>query len=289
MENLSTFPFVFVILLQILPSAPVTVFTTAPIVEVRESQAASLSCEFKTEKDEQPRIEWKKTRGTSSSSPDFVYFGEEFRKNFKGRASMRGATVVLEGVTQEDAGEYRCEVSAALDNVQLGEANITLIVLVPPQIPLCEIPSRALTGAAVEMRCREHHGVPAATYTWYKDKKALHLSPVNSTYTLNPRTGVLMFTSVTKTDTGQYHCEARNKAGPPKSCEGIHMKIDDLNVPAIIGGVVVVCLVIALCTFGAFYAHRHGFFSKHRGRNTRYSPPPEEKQQDFKHTHSFML
>ncbi|XP_076159116.1 junctional adhesion molecule 2A [Alosa pseudoharengus] len=312
MEHLFTSPLVFVILLQIVPSVPVSVFTTAPIVEVRENKDAELSCEFKTERDEHPRIEWKKTRGMRSSSPDFVFFEGEFRKSFKGRAHMDGATIKLKRVTQEDAGEYRCEVSAATDTVQLGEANITIIVLVPPQTPSCEIPSRVLTGAGVEMRCREPHGVPAATYTWYKDNKALRPS-FNATYTINPHTGVLMFTSVTKADTGQYHCEARNKAGPPKSCEGVHVKIDDLNVPAIIAGVVVVCLVIALCVFGACYAHRHGFFSRHRGRsfwitqcqgaahisrqnlnrtedmNTRYSPPPEEKQQDFKHTHSFML
>lgn len=288
MEHLFTSPFVFVILLQIFPSAPVTVYTEAPVVEVREDEIATLSCVYKTQIDQQPRIEWKKTKGMRSSSPDFVYFQGELRKNFKGRAEIKGATIKLKAVTQEDAGEYRCEVSAAKDTVQLGEANITLIVLVPPQTPSCEIPSSALTGAMVEMRCSEPHGVPASTYTWYKDKKVLRPS-TNGSYTINTHTGALMFTSVTKADTGQYHCEARNKAGPAKSCDGIHMKIDDLNVPAIAAGVVVICLVIALCIFGACYAHRHGFFSRHRGRNTRYSPPPEEKQQDFKHTHSFML
>lgn len=48
---------------------------------------------------------------------------------FEGRASIDGATVTLRKVTQEDAGDYRCEISASLDSVVLGEANVTLKVL----------------------------------------------------------------------------------------------------------------------------------------------------------------
>lgn len=48
---------------------------------------------------------------------------------FEGRATIDGATVMLQRVTQEDAGEYRCEISAPLDSVILGETNITLKVL----------------------------------------------------------------------------------------------------------------------------------------------------------------
>lgn len=48
---------------------------------------------------------------------------------FEGRATIEGATVTLHKVTQEDAGDYRCEISASLDSVVLGEANVTLKVL----------------------------------------------------------------------------------------------------------------------------------------------------------------
>lgn len=49
--------------------------------------------------------------------------------SFEGRATIEGATVTLKRVTQEDAGEYRCEISAPLDSVSLGETNVTLKVL----------------------------------------------------------------------------------------------------------------------------------------------------------------
>lgn len=48
---------------------------------------------------------------------------------FEGRATIQGATVTLKKVTQEDAGEYRCEISAPLDAVSLGETKVTLKVL----------------------------------------------------------------------------------------------------------------------------------------------------------------
>lgn len=48
---------------------------------------------------------------------------------FEGRATIEGATVTLQRVTQEDAGDYRCEISAPLDSVSLGETNVTLKVL----------------------------------------------------------------------------------------------------------------------------------------------------------------
>lgn len=51
---------------------------------------------------------------------------------FEGRATIAGATVMLKKVTQEDAGQYRCEISAPLDSVTLGETNVTLKVLGKP-------------------------------------------------------------------------------------------------------------------------------------------------------------
>lgn len=58
--------------------------------------------------------------------PDFLFCSSG---SFEGRATIEGATVKLRKVTQEDAGEYRCEISAPQDSVSLGETNVTLKVL----------------------------------------------------------------------------------------------------------------------------------------------------------------
>lgn len=284
MEGTSLYlPFV-ILLMQCSPSAPVTVTTNMRKVEVREFTDAELSCVFLTEKEQNPRIEWKK-KGKDVS---FVYYGGHFRGPFEGRATIEGATVTLKRVTQEDAGEYRCEISAPRDTVSLGETNVTLKVLVPPHTPSCEIPSGAVTGSVVQLRCRDQQSIPPATYSWYKDNQPI--SPprhANATYLINSHTGILEFKAVAKEDTGRYSCLASNGVGPPKMCEGKHMTIEDVNISAVVATVVVVCLVIIICGCGGFLLHRNGFFSRHRGRsNVNYIPPPQE---DFKHTQSFML
>ncbi|KAM3856976.1 junctional adhesion molecule 2A [Diretmus argenteus] len=311
MERTLLFLPLVILLMQCSPSVPVTVSTKKHKVEVREFADAELSCTFQTERDQNPRIEWKK-KGKDVS---FVYYEGQFKAPFEGRASIEGATVTLRRVTQKDAGEYRCEISAPFDPVSLGETNITLKVLVPPHIPSCEIPSSAVTGSVVQLRCRDHQSIPPATYAWYKDNHPI--SPprnANATYLINKNTGILEFKSVAREDTGQYHCRASNGVGPDKTCVGNHMTIKDVNVVAVVAAVVVVCLLLVICGCGGFLLHRNGFFSPgHRGRsfwisqchgaahissqtlhrsddksNVNYVPPTEEPQ-DFKHTQSFML
>lgn len=60
------------------------------------------------------------------STSDLLFF---LSGPFEGRATIEGATVTLKKVTQEDAGEYRCEISAPKDSINLGETNVTLKVL----------------------------------------------------------------------------------------------------------------------------------------------------------------
>ncbi|XP_029373767.1 junctional adhesion molecule 2A isoform X4 [Echeneis naucrates] len=286
MEGTSLYLPIAILLMQCSPSVPVTVSTMRHNVEVREFSDAVLSCIFHTERDQNPRIEWKK-KGKDVS---FVYFDGHFRGPFEGRATIEGATVKLQRVTQEDAGEYRCEISAPFDSVILGETNVTLKVLVPPHTPSCEIPSSAVTGSMVQLRCRDQQGIPPATYSWYKDSQPISLPrQANATYVINSHTGVLEFKAVAKEDTGRYSCMASNGVGPDKMCDGKHMTIEDVNITAIVAAVVVVCLVVMVCGCGGLLLHRNGFFSRHRGRsNVNYIPPPQEHQ-DFKHTQSFML
>ncbi|XP_056444739.1 junctional adhesion molecule 2A isoform X2 [Gadus chalcogrammus] len=288
----------------------VTVTTTRHKVEVREFADAELSCQFNTERENNPRIEWKK-KGQDVS---FVYYDGHFKGPFEGRATIQGATVTLRRVTQKDAGEYRCEISAPMDSVSLAETNITLRVLVPPHTPHCEIPSSAVTGSVVQLRCRDHQSIPPATYSWYKDKQQLHPARnANASYLIDKHNGMLEFKAVSKDDSGQYSCLASNGVGTPKMCDGNHMSID-VSVVAVVAAVVV-CLMLVAVACGVVLLRRNGFFSRHRGRsfwisechdtphissqnlhrtedtsNVNYVPPPQEVQpQDFKHTQSFML
>ncbi|KAK7877131.1 hypothetical protein WMY93_032157 [Mugilogobius chulae] len=168
--------------------------------------------------------------------------------------------------TQDDAGEYRCEISAPLDSVNLGETNVTLKSAgFPPHTPSCEIPPPP-SPAVVRLRCHDHRA-SLLPYSWYKDSQPIS-SPrhANDTYvlTLAPEK-VLEFKSVSKDDSGRYSCLASNGIGTPKMCEAKNMTIEDVNVTAVVVAVLVIGLIVAICSCGGVLLHRNGFFSRHRG------------------------
>uniref|UniRef100_A0A3Q0T3H4 Junctional adhesion molecule 2b n=1 Tax=Amphilophus citrinellus TaxID=61819 RepID=A0A3Q0T3H4_AMPCI len=203
-------------------SLSVTVSSSKPKVEVHEHTDAVLSCEFKTEKDQNPRIEWKK----KGKGVTFVYFNHKFTGSYAGRAKIEGATLTIHSVTQKDSGEYRCEVTASEDHVNLGETTVTLSVLVPPHVPSCSIPSSVFVGSGLELVCKDKLSVPPATYRWYKDNKALTATG-DTPYSIDTNKGTLKFKSVSKTDAGMYRCESSNSVGAPKSCVAQQLKVID--------------------------------------------------------------
>ncbi|XP_067373360.1 junctional adhesion molecule 2b isoform X2 [Channa argus] len=225
----------------------VTVSSSKPKVEVHEHTDAVLACEFRTEKDQNPRIEWKK----KGKGVTFVYFNNKFTGSYAGRAKIEGATLTLHSVTQKDSGEYRCEVTASEDHVNLGEASVTLNVLVPPHVPSCEVPSSVFVGSGLELLCKDKLSVPPATYHWYKDNKAL-TATADSPYSIDTNKGTLKFKSVSKTDTGMYRCESSNNVGAPKSCVAQQLKVIEYPFKMAIliagaGGFLILLLLCCIC------------------------------------------
>ncbi|XP_062389374.1 junctional adhesion molecule 2b [Sardina pilchardus] len=294
--RLLAFP-VLLALLHPSPTASVTVSTSKAKVVAHENSNAVLSCEFKTEKDPNPRIEWKK----NGKGITFVYFEGNFREPYAGRATIDGATVTLHSVAQKDTGVYRCEVTAKMDHVPLGEINVTLSVLVPPHTPSCEVPETVLSGFAVELHCKDKLSVPAATYSWYKDNKALAGGHTpDSHYSLDTHTGTLKFKAVSKADAGNYRCESSNDVGPPKSCPGHKMEVKEfeLSLPLLIAVGVGAFLLLVLCCLGACLCYRRGcccccrrrkpIENKQRRNYPNHSPPMQDPR-FYKHTKSFMI
>uniref|UniRef100_A0A8C7X3G4 Junctional adhesion molecule 2b n=1 Tax=Oryzias sinensis TaxID=183150 RepID=A0A8C7X3G4_9TELE len=177
---------------------------------------------FRTEKDHNPRIEWKK----KGKGVTFVYFNNKFTGSYAGRAQIEGATLTIHSVTLKDSGEYRCEVTASEDHVSLGEATVTLSVLVPPHVPSCDVPSSVFIGADLELLCKDKLSVPPATYSWYKDNKPLKATG-DTPYSVDTKKGTLKLQSVSKADSGMYRCESSNSVGAPKSCVAQQLKVLD--------------------------------------------------------------
>ncbi|PKK32645.1 junctional adhesion molecule 2 [Columba livia] len=251
-------------------------------VKAEEFKEAILSCKHKFSKGMSLRIEWKKIQ---SQGVSFVYYNGEFTGDLQGRAEMLNTGIRIRNVTRKDSGTYRCEISAKSEEGQrLGEATITLTVLVAPTTPVCEVPSSAMTGTVVEMSCRETEGSPPSEYQWYKNGVALlektgtgSTRAANITYTMNKKSGTLLFNTVTKNDTGEYFCEASNGIGLSQKCSVKRMQVDDLNISGIIAAVVFVALVMALCGLGVFYAQKKGYFAKgSSSQKTNYQSTSEK-------------
>ncbi|KAM4730563.1 junctional adhesion molecule 2b [Anableps anableps] len=272
----------------------VTVSTSNPKVEIHEHTDAMLSCEFKTEKDQNPRIEWKK----KGKGVTFVYFDKKFAKSYAGRAKIEGATLTIHSVTQKDSGEYRCEVTASEDHVNLGEATVTLNVLVPPHIPSCEVPSSVFVGTGLELFCKDKLSVPPATYRWYKDNKALTATG-DAPYSIDTNKGTLKFKSVSKEDTGMYRCESSNSVGAPKSCVAKQLTVVEYpwNMTMLIAGASGFVALILFCCICICICRRRGCCKKSRKTKSTKSynpppPPPPPPTRNFKHykqTQSFMI
>ncbi|MEE6468141.1 hypothetical protein FKM82_008173 [Ascaphus truei] len=238
----------------------------------------------------------KEAFGVSVTSDNVNIKAVEFGADLQKRAEMVDSSIRFRNVTRADAGTYRCEVSAPHDFQTFREIEINLNVLVAPTVPVCDVPSSAMSGTVVELKCRENEGSPASVYKWYKNGVILLESPppnarvTNTSYTVNANSGTLQFNTVAKVDTGEYYCEASNGIGKAQKCSAKKMQVDDLNIGGIIAAVVVVALVIALCGFGVFFAQRKGYFSRRKPSEKESShKSATQKENDFKHTKSFII
>ncbi|XP_026705799.1 junctional adhesion molecule B [Athene cunicularia] len=267
-------------------------------VKAEEFKEAILSCKHKFSKAMSLRIEWKKIQ---SQGVSFVYYNGEFTGDLRGRAEMLNTGIRIRNVTRKDSGTYRCEISAKSEEGQhLGEATITLTVLVAPTTPVCEVPSSAMTGTVVELSCKETEGSPPSEYQWYKNGVALlektgtgSARAANITYTMNKKSGTLVSvitnSVITSYQEDPIYCLIQRCTGVLiQKCTICFMITDDLNVSGIIAAVVFVALVMALCGLGVFYAQKKGYFTKENSsqKKTNYQSTSEK---DFKHTKSFVI
>ncbi|XP_053342018.1 F11 receptor, tandem duplicate 1 [Clarias gariepinus] len=271
--------------------------TSTPNVNVAENSGADLKCEFSPDFGTTPRVEWKFTNLKGSQS--FIYFDGQITDRYKGQMTQYPGGLRIQKVTRQDSGVYSCEVSS---NTDFAEAKIKVTVLVPPSVPVSNIPTSATTGRRVLMTCFDKDGSPPSTYLWYKNGTPLPADPSkfpsfqNSTYKMNTQNGNLEFPSVKTSDSGQYFCEASNGQGTAQRGQPVLMDVRDLNGGAIAAGVIVALLAIALLCFGLWFAKKKGYMPKMSERKPRsvYTQPKQDYGYDdddgeFKQKQSFVV
>uniref|UniRef100_A0A8D1G4Q1 Junctional adhesion molecule A n=2 Tax=Sus scrofa TaxID=9823 RepID=A0A8D1G4Q1_PIG len=238
------------------------VYTSEPEVRVAENKPAKLSCSYSGFSS--PRVEWKFTHGDITS---LVCYNNKITASYENRVTFSASGITFHSVTRKDTGTYTCMVSDEGGNTY-GEVTVNLIVLVPPSKPTISVPSSATIGNRAVLTCSEKDGSPPSEYFWFKDGVLMPTEPksnrafINSSYSLNPKTGELIFDPVSASDAGDYTCEAQNGYGSPMRSDTVHMEAAELNVGGIVAAVLVTLILLGVLIFGIWFAYSRGYFDR---------------------------
>ncbi|KAJ6651254.1 hypothetical protein lerEdw1_021148 [Lerista edwardsae] len=234
------------------------------VLQVEENASVGIPCKaYGSAQHPVKRTEWKFKRGDKMV---LVYHEGQLTERYKDRADFYPNELSLKSVTRKDTGEYTCEILDSSAN-GLVSSTVNLTVKVPPSKPQANVPSSAIIGNKAVLTCLETDGSPPPTYAWYKNNIPMPPDPKanslfkNSSYTLDPQTGVLTFLPVTPYDGGDYFCEASNNVGTPQRSDVMHLEPTEINVGGIVAAVVVLLIVLGLVAFGIWFAYRRGYFS----------------------------
>ncbi|XP_045694640.1 junctional adhesion molecule A [Phyllostomus hastatus] len=269
------------------------VYTSESEVQVPENKPAKLSCSYSGFS--APRVEWKFAQGDITS---LVCYNNKITAPYEDRVTFSNTGITFHSVTRKDTGTYTCMVSDE-GGTAYGEVNVQLTVLVPPSKPTVNIPSSATIGSRAVLTCSETDGSPPSQYLWYRDGVQMPSEPKssrafsNSSYSLNPKTGELVFDPVSASDSGEYSCEARNGVGVPMTSDAVRMEAVELNVGGIVAAVLVTLILLGILVFGIWFAYRRGYFDRTKkgteSKKVIYSQPSARSEGEFRQTSSFLV
>ncbi|XP_007890214.1 junctional adhesion molecule A [Callorhinchus milii] len=284
-----------IICLTVHPALGYEVSTANSVVRSQPGKSLELSCTYTADFDS-PRIEWK--RSDLQGSTTLIYYEKQVTEKFRERFEVYDKGMRITNAEPSDSGDYMCEVTAATGN-GFNSVTIKVIIEVPPKVPQISVPTSVTNGGSAELSCTETHGYPKSKYKWFRNgipipvKSAGNSLFHNSSYILNIETGVLLFNPVTKSDVGEYYCEASNGVGPAMRSQAKKMDVYETNVGGIVAGVIIALLIIALIGIGIWFAYRKGYLPRKKDTKppVSYHQPPEDTTDDadFKQKSSFVV
>lgn len=272
-----------------------SVYTSQPEVQVPENESVKLSCTYSGFSS--PRVEWKFVQGSTTT---LVCYNSQITASYADRVTFSSSGITFSSVTRKDNGEYTCMVSEE-GGQNYGEVSIQLTVLVPPSKPTISVPSSVTIGNKAVLTCSEQDGSPPSQYSWFKDGVSMLTADakkprafINSSYTIDPKTGDLIFEPVAAFDSGEYYCQAQNGYGTAMRSEAVRMDAVELNVGGIVAAVLVTLILLGLLIFGVWFAYSRGYFERTKkgtapGKKVIYSQPSTRSEGEFKQTSSFLV
>lgn len=131
-----------------------------------------------------------------------------------GRVGFTGlpwsADIVLNDTRASDAGVYRCMVNNPPETTDMGIGELTLIVLTPPSLPVCQWDGDVEEGGIVSLSCSVEEGIPTPEIQWEK------LSPEEIPLPVvmdGDMSGSVQIANASSETSGLYRCSVSNPLG----------------------------------------------------------------------------
>ncbi|CAN9497507.1 unnamed protein product [Ophioblennius macclurei] len=196
---------------------------------------------------------------------------------YEGRASMemdatqRTSTLTLYRVELEDSRSYQCSVTIPNDDEGTPAATTSLLVLVAPSTPICDIQGTAEYFHDIKLTCESEEGSPLPTYDWKS------FSVENNPRPLPPKSvqteGALSLVNISMETSGLFTCTSSNRVGS-KTCDvSLAVMPPSSNTGTIIG--IVVGVIAGIILIGVIVSC---VLRKRQKKKARKQGPPAEME-----------
>ncbi|XP_042533299.1 cell surface A33 antigen [Dipodomys spectabilis] len=281
----------------------ITVETPQGALRAAQGKSVTLPCTYSTSVlNREGLIQWDKLLRSHServviwkfSTKSYVYGSRyENRVNISANAEQSDASITIAQLTMDDNGTYECSVSLMSDLDGISRARVSLLVLVPPSTPDCNIKGETVIGNNIELTCQSAEGSPAPQYSWKSYDTQNQERPL-----VPPVSGqTLLLKNLTTAMSGYYTCTSSNEVGM-ESCEiPVAVRPPSMNVAlyaGIAGGVVAALIIIGIIIYCCCFREKDGKTeAKDAKRNQiAYQQPSEqlreisrkrEEEDDYRH------
>lgn len=195
----------------------------------------------------------------------------EGRVTIKTDINQRTSTLTISRVTSQDNRNYQCSVKIPNDDEGTTAATTSLLVLVAPSPPICDIEGEAEYFQDIKITCKSEEGSPAPTYGWKS------YSVTNKPRPFPPKTvqkdGVLSLFNITRDTSGFFICTSTNRIASA-SCNYTLAVMPPTNSTAVTFGIVagVIAAVVLLAVLG------YCLYQKKSKKKAAQARPPTEME-----------
>ncbi|XP_018971419.2 glycoprotein A33 (transmembrane), paralog a [Cyprinus carpio] len=184
-------------------------------------------------------------------------------QKYKGRANVvvdmvKGtANLELLSTTNADTRDYECKVQDPEDELGLLSDKASLVVLVAPSPPICNIVGKTEYFENIQLTCRSEEGTPTPSYKWesYNVNNVLRPLPLKAT----DQNGALSLVNISMDTSGYYICTSTNEIKSAKCNVTLRVNPPSMNMAStagIIGGVVGMAVLVGIIICCCCYCRR---------------------------------